>query len=227
MGGQLFSGLVIAAAGDFGPLRSHLVLQQWVEKRGGFWSNRITYQTTHLLCTKEAFRGKVNMESNMAGYLKPAQGGYLVKQAIRTEKERKKLRRLTKEITIQREHRYHIYRDITGFAYNIILVRPDVLRNSMERCILKLCSTLETPKGYTCLMIHHVPGKDPETVHLTNKRCDWFTALAAFEKAFKDSTKVDWDDRQVVKSADKDAFEYVRPKTGAPIGFLINDVFCR
>ncbi len=160
--------------------------------------------------------------------------------------------------------RYHIYRDFTGFAYNIILVRPDVLRNSMERCILKvslptvqsrlhtapafrhiypspfinlnpniqltnlqLCSTLETPKGYTSLMIHHVPGKDPETVHLTNKRCDWFTALAAFEKAFKDSTKVDWDDRQKVESADEDAFEYARPKMGAPVGFLINDVFCR
>ena len=76
-------------------------------------------------------------------------------------------------------------------------------------------------------MIHHVPGKDPETVHLTNKRCDWFTALAAFEKAFKDSTKIDWDDRQVLKSADEDAFEYARPKKGAPVGFLINDVFCR
>ena len=68
MGGQLFSGLVIAAAGDFGPLRSHLVLQQWVEKRGGFWSNRITYQTTHLLCTKEAFRRKVKMGKSFAWY---------------------------------------------------------------------------------------------------------------------------------------------------------------
>ena len=42
----------------------------------------------------------------MAGYLKPAQGGYLVKQAIKAEKERKELRRLTKEITIQRERQY-------------------------------------------------------------------------------------------------------------------------
>ncbi|KAI4285506.1 MAG: hypothetical protein L6R38_000603 [Xanthoria sp. 2 TBL-2021] len=183
-------------------------------------------------------------DSNIAGSLKPAQGAYVIESAIKSEKRRKKLRRLIKEVTVQREleafdkecqelekllfsDRYQIHRDFTGFAYNIILVRLDVLRNTSERCILKLCSTHEMPKGYTCLLIHHAPGKLPETTYLTNKRCDWFTALAAFEKAFKDKTKLDWNDRLKGKIDDDDAFVYARPKMGEPVGFMVDDGFPR
>lgn len=42
-------------------------------------------------------------DSNIAGFLKPAQGEYLIESAIKSDKRRKKLRRLVKEVTIQRE----------------------------------------------------------------------------------------------------------------------------
>ncbi|CAO1597757.1 hypothetical protein XANCAGTX0491_001554 [Xanthoria calcicola] len=266
MGRHLFNGLTIAATGDFGSLRSHPVLQQWVERRGGSWSHSITHRTTHLLCTKKAYNrneGAVRVarlrnipivsldwfeDSNTTGSLKPARGTYLIALAIKNHKTQKKIKKLTKEISIQRQleafekechelatllcsDRYQIHRDFTGFAYNIILVRLDVLRNTSERCILKLCATHETPKGYTCLLTHHPPGKLPaETVSLTRKRCDWFTAWAAFEKAFKEKTKLDWKDRlfsgRVVDDDDDgNAFVYARPKMGEPVGFLADDGF--
>ncbi|KAL8852200.1 MAG: hypothetical protein Q9221_002910 [Calogaya cf. arnoldii] len=186
-------------------------------------------------------------DSNTAGFVKPVQGDYLVEKAIKNDKRRKKLRNLTKKLTVQREleafdkecqeleklllsvnsiDRYQIHRDFTGFAYNIILVRLDILRNTSERCILKLCATHETPKGYACLMIHHTPGKVTEPVYLTRKRCDWFTAMAAFEKAFKDKTKLDWVDRLQGKGNEEDAFVYARPKMGEPVGFLPDVGFC-
>ncbi|KAL8995715.1 MAG: hypothetical protein Q9169_004609 [Polycauliona sp. 2 TL-2023] len=258
MGRYLFQGLNVATVGDFGPLRSPLILQQWIERRGGFWSKNITHLTTHLICSKDAFKRNVGIvrmaryknvpivsydwfeDSNRTGILQYAQGEYLVENAIKNAKKRKKIRRLEKEVKIQLEleafeeecqelkkllcsDRYQIHRDITGFAYNIILFRLDILANTSERCILKLCSTHEVPKGYTCLLIHHIPGQRPESTVLTNKRCDWFTALAAFEKAFKERTKIEWDDRLKWKVSDGEAFVYARPKKGEPVGFMADD----
>ncbi|KAL8860311.1 MAG: hypothetical protein Q9178_003282 [Gyalolechia marmorata] len=181
--------------------------------RGGIWSDSVARY------------------SFIAESLKPIQGEYLVERAIKRDKRRKVVKRLMKEVTIQREleafekechelqrllfsDRYEIHRDITGFAYNVILVRINVLQNTSERC---LCSTHETPKGYTSLLIS---GKPPETTYLTNKRCDWFTAWAAFEKAFREKTKLDWDDRLKGKVDDEDVFLYDKPKMGEPLGFM-------
>ena len=73
------------------------------------------------------------------------------------------------------------------------------------------------PKGYTGLLIS---GKPQETTYLTNKRCDWFTARAAFEKAFREKTKLGWDDRLKGKVNDEDVFIYDKPKIGEPMGFM-------
>lgn len=52
--------------------------------------------------------------------------------------------------------RYHIHRDFTGFAYNIILVRSEVLRNSLERCILKVSLLTVQLRPHTGPVFRHI-----------------------------------------------------------------------
>ncbi|KAL8767991.1 MAG: hypothetical protein Q9209_005662 [Squamulea sp. 1 TL-2023] len=245
MGRDLFRGLTIAAVGDFGPLRSHRVLRQWVERRGAAYKQNVSMVRTARFQRIPIVSYDWLEGSNIAGVLKPMQGRYLVQKAVKNQKRRKRKEKLIKEITVQRAievfdkecqdlkeklltDRYQIHRDVTGFAYNIILVRVNVLQNTSERCYLKLCSTHETPKGYTCFLTHHSPRKNPETTFLTNKRCDWFTAWAAFQKAFKEKTKLDWDSRLEVKKVyDEDVFVYIRPKEGELRGYMMEDYIPR
>lgn len=54
-------GFTIAVTGDFGPQRSHEKMQQWVEANGGTFAFNITPEVTHLICSREHFKKKVDI----------------------------------------------------------------------------------------------------------------------------------------------------------------------
>ncbi|KAL8873493.1 MAG: hypothetical protein Q9174_001049 [Haloplaca sp. 1 TL-2023] len=53
------AGLTIALTGDFGPRRSHHILNKWVEWNGGRSSWMVLSEVTHLVCSKDDFRHRV------------------------------------------------------------------------------------------------------------------------------------------------------------------------
>ncbi|KAL8708650.1 MAG: hypothetical protein Q9220_006475 [cf. Caloplaca sp. 1 TL-2023] len=145
------AGLVVAATGDFGPRRSHQVLQRWTEKNGGRWETRMNMEVTHLVCSKADYQAKVPMDTLMKGYRLAAKGEYLLERSVRSTMKKKQQKKqkikagvedFKRECTeIQNQlfsDRYHIYRDSTAFAYDIILVRINIEQNKSERYVLRV-----------------------------------------------------------------------------------------
>ncbi|KAL8680224.1 MAG: hypothetical protein Q9186_003582 [Xanthomendoza sp. 1 TL-2023] len=183
-------------------------------------------------------------ESLIAGYLMPVHD-YIVDRAVTTAAKDKMRRKLTKALNIlqgiesfeKERHdinkqlltdRYQVHRDTTGFAFNVILVRLNLLKNTNERYILKICETIDVPKYYACISIHHKPGCTPETPIidrniLAPKLSDFETAFAAFENAFCLKTGIPWCCREEPRVSHEDAFAYVRPKPGEPVGLRLKD----
>ena len=64
---------MIAATGDFGQARTHEKLKQWTEHDGGKFVREISKQTTHLICSKEYYRGMApfgnELSPSMVGFL--------------------------------------------------------------------------------------------------------------------------------------------------------------
>lgn len=48
--------LTIAVTGDFGKVRTHEKLKQWIEKNGGTFVRKISDNVTHLICSKEDYK---------------------------------------------------------------------------------------------------------------------------------------------------------------------------
>lgn len=48
--------LTIAVTGDFGRVRTHEKLKQWIEKNGGKFVRTISEDVTHLICSKEDYK---------------------------------------------------------------------------------------------------------------------------------------------------------------------------
>ncbi|KAL9604042.1 MAG: hypothetical protein Q9219_000804 [cf. Caloplaca sp. 3 TL-2023] len=116
--------------------------------------------------------------------------------------------------------RYHIYRDSTRFAYNITLVRIDLLQNKSERY---LCTTHDVPKYYASFLTYHTRDCPAYKSVLAPVGSDWTTAFEAFTKTFKAKTKVEWDERLKVRVGVEGAFMYAPPKVGEPVGEMPKD----
>ncbi|KAI4235870.1 MAG: hypothetical protein L6R40_006334 [Gallowayella cf. fulva] len=147
---------------------------------------------------------------------------------ITVEKFEKECQDINQQLSTDR---YQIHRDSTGFAFNATLVRVNILNNTNERYILKLCETIEVPKYYACLSIHHKPGSSTastpttEKTTLAPKLSDFATAFAAFENAFCVRTRIPWCAREEQPRVGLEgAFAYVRPKPGEPVGLTLRDV---
>ncbi|ORY14416.1 hypothetical protein BCR34DRAFT_599192 [Clohesyomyces aquaticus] len=52
---------------------------------------------------------------------------------------------------------YHLYMDTTGFSYNILLIRMDLLRNSSERYNIRLYESHTVPRVY-CAVVRYSPA---------------------------------------------------------------------
>ncbi|KAL9029749.1 MAG: hypothetical protein Q9196_002044 [Gyalolechia fulgens] len=264
------TGLIIAVTGDFGPHRSHETLKRWTEKNGGQWATRMCPEVTHLICTKEDYRSKAPMDSLMKGYRLPPRGDYLVARAIKDAKKFKQVKKQTKKATIKKgvddfkkecqdiqkqlfSDRYQVYHDSTHFAYNIVLVRVNLLQNKSERYVLKvcllfpclissppvrlasfthlltplaslqLCTTHDVPKYYASLLTYHTRDSPAQKSVLAPVGSDWATAFGAFTSAFQAKTKVEWDERLKPRRLDEDAFVYSPPKDGEPRGEMPED----
>ncbi|KAF2709996.1 hypothetical protein K504DRAFT_501293 [Pleomassaria siparia CBS 279.74] len=55
----ILSKLVISASGGVGPGKDHSQLRKWVENNGGKWLPKPNETITHLICSKEHWKGKV------------------------------------------------------------------------------------------------------------------------------------------------------------------------
>lgn len=57
--------------------------------------------------------------------------------------------------------RYQVYRDSTRFAYDIVLVRVNLLQNKSERYVLRVCLLS------LAALLHPLPPASPRTCHLS------------------------------------------------------------
>ncbi|KAI4141163.1 MAG: hypothetical protein L6R39_005483 [Caloplaca ligustica] len=175
-------------------------------------------------------------DSLMKGFRLAPRGDYLVARAIKDAKKVKKVRKKVKKEAvikgvddfkkecqdIQKQlfsDRYHVYRDSTFFAYDITLVRVDLLHNKSERYVLRLCTTHDAPHYFATLLTYHTRDSFPAKNVLAPIGSDWTIAFAAFTSAFRAKTKVEWDDRFTPRKWGVDgAFVYQVPKEGEPRG---------
>ncbi|KAL8717949.1 MAG: hypothetical protein Q9225_004868 [Loekoesia sp. 1 TL-2023] len=193
----------------------------------------------NLLCTK-GNTDVVIPDSLMKGYRLAPKGDYLVARAIKDAKKIKKEKKRMKKETIKKgvddfkkecqdiqkqlfSDRYHIYRDSTYFAYDITLVRVNLLQNKSERYVLRLCTTHDVPKYYASLLTYHTHGSPAHKSILAPIGSDFATAFGAFVKAFKAKTKVEWDERLKTRKWEEGAFVYTPPKGGEPKGEVPGD----
>ncbi|KAL8811156.1 MAG: hypothetical protein Q9200_002018 [Gallowayella weberi] len=176
----------------------------------------------------------------MAGHVMPVRD-YIVDRVIKTAAKDKMRRRLTRDLNVLqgiesfekerhdinkqlRTDRYQIHHDTTGFAFNIMLVRLNLSKNTNERYILKLCETIDVPKYYACISIHHPPDSPIiARAILAPKLSDFETAFAAFETTFCLRTGILWSCREEPRVDREDVFAYVRPKVGEPRGLVLRD----
>ncbi|KAI4124023.1 MAG: hypothetical protein LQ338_005012 [Usnochroma carphineum] len=121
--------------------------------------------------------------------------------------------------------RYHVYRDSTFFAYDITLVRVNLLQNKSERYVLRLCTTHDVPHYFATLLTYHARNSDsdsnatPAKAVLAPIGSDWTTAFEAFTKAFKGKTGVEWEERFVPRRwGDGGGFVYQVPREGEARG---------
>ncbi|KAL8699931.1 MAG: hypothetical protein Q9201_005720 [Fulgogasparrea decipioides] len=181
-----------------------------------------------------------NTDTLIKGYRHAAKGEYLVENALEAAKkakqERKRIRKgnIRKGITtflrdcqeIQAlifNDRYHIYHDFTFFAYDVALVRVNVLQNTTERYVLRLLTTHDAPHYYATLLTHHYPNQAPRSTTLAPKGSDWIMAFAAFTSYFQRITGVEWEERLLPKPSDPEAFVYMPPNAGEPRGLMRGD----
>ncbi|KAI9812887.1 MAG: hypothetical protein M1827_004405 [Pycnora praestabilis] len=92
------------------------------------------------------------------------------------------------------EDNYHLYRDETGFDYDIVLARFDILTNKNQRYYLKLYETHSHPHLYACYIKYTRPGKTG-TDMLAPLASLFSTAWNAFTKFFKAKTGKAWEMR--------------------------------
>lgn len=111
---------------------------------------------------------------------------------------------------------HHIYRDSTGFDYDIVLTRIDMERNRSERyqlrvrtvslsskpsaldCVLTFLSLFESntsPHTYATHLRHTAPSTDPTSQTLAPINSPYAPAFAAFRYAFTLKTRLHWDER--------------------------------
>lgn len=60
-GKDIFKFDVIAVTGDFGPNRTTDKMKSWIQHHAGRFSNEISSNVTHLICSKEHFKKEVAM----------------------------------------------------------------------------------------------------------------------------------------------------------------------
>ncbi|KAL8952758.1 MAG: hypothetical protein Q9222_001343 [Ikaeria aurantiellina] len=163
----------------------------------------------------------------MKGYYLATKGDYLVGHAIDNRRKKKEARRKNVKDGVDKfkhEYRYHVYRDSTSFAYDIILVRTNIQQNKFERYVLRLCTTHDTPKYYATLLIYGTSGIPAHKSILAPIGSNWDKAFLAFTKAFKAKTKVEWEERLVLPAVrEEGAFLYKRPTEGEARGLMDRD----
>jgi len=71
------TGLIIAAAGDFGRGKGVEQLSKWVVRNGGRWASRIAKGITHLICSKEAYKKNVDAGTSIESLIITLCGGQL------------------------------------------------------------------------------------------------------------------------------------------------------
>lgn len=136
---------------------------------------------------------------------------------------------------------YHMFRDFTGFAYDITLSRPSPGDNQNELWILKVSlfsynshvlSVINTAQGAQMYesdsepmkfasCAHHLgPGLSIKKEILAFNGSDYAQAFGEFEKKFREIMKRSFYDRLGSVDRNLTEFSYVRPGKGEPTGTL-------
>ncbi|KAK0897536.1 hypothetical protein LTR91_022544 [Friedmanniomyces endolithicus] len=90
---------------------------------------------------------------------------------------------------------HHIYMDVTGFKYDIILTKVDARLNRNERYALTIYESNSTPNTYATNLHYAGTGIQSSNNVIAALGCRFKTAFHAFRKVFKEKTKGEWDER--------------------------------
>ncbi|KAF2838230.1 hypothetical protein M501DRAFT_1017252 [Patellaria atrata CBS 101060] len=101
----------------------------------------------------------------------------------------------TNEWPVDDPDNHHIYRDTTGFDYDVHLVRVDKSRNMKEWIRLRIYESHTFPHTYSTHFLHCLPPNDPTSHILSPIGTPFNLAFAEFRKLFRSKTKVHWDER--------------------------------
>ncbi|TKA35539.1 hypothetical protein B0A54_13126 [Friedmanniomyces endolithicus] len=128
--------------------------------------------------------------------------------ALAEERERKEIRAKAEKEAVFRKgakkarneifsDNHHIYMDITGFKYDILLTKVDARLNRNERyaLTLQIYESNSTPNTYATNLHYAGTGIQPSNNVIAALGCAFKTAFHAFRKVFKEKTKVEWDER--------------------------------
>lgn len=139
---------------------------------------------------------------------------------------------ITDEVLPTELDNHHLYRDDTGFTYNITLVRVNIVANVNERFIIRLFESHSVPKTYATHLRYVKPKTLPISEILVPAGTDFEVAFKAFRKTFMDKTNVEWENRwkervkrgpgegvEVIEDGGK-PFLWVRPREGEPRGLM-------
>lgn len=140
-----------------------------------------------------------------------------------------------------------MYRDNTGFCYDIKLLRLEFTKNTNERLLMRLYESHTTPHTYAVHIRFHTSKKKkvvPPSVAVLDVECDegrvianvgsdWATAMKVFDETFWKLTGLRWEERGDKKRAGmvradfqaengeyEKYFKYHQPKEGEPRGLF-------
>lgn len=92
------------------------------------------------------------------------------------------------------EH-HHVYKDTTGFSYEVTLTKVDTTRNVNERITLTVFESNAQPHTYATNLYFAGTARKPQNNILAAIGTNFSTAFRLFRKAFRERSGVDWDDR--------------------------------
>ncbi|PYH98586.1 hypothetical protein BO71DRAFT_426032 [Aspergillus ellipticus CBS 707.79] len=217
--GKTFKNIYACSVGKFDGNADKI--PQWVRANGGRYSKDISEEITHLIASKEAYKGDVETvrkakrlksikivsydwleDSLLSKNRRPKrEAEYLLENLLNNEKKRKREtsnkedEKPKTQPPKKRTARYHIYIDKGDrVTYNATLVRLTISMNAREKYVVKVYESNKEPYVYATHVEYSRIGR-------SGYRSE------GVQDIFKDKTGKEWDDRRdrILPSCKRDA----------------------
>ncbi|KAJ9152179.1 hypothetical protein NKR19_g4666 [Coniochaeta hoffmannii] len=245
---QIFQDVRLVTACSLGGQWTEANIARWLGRRGGVYTQEVSDQTTHLICTVEEYKAK-SLKVKQAAKLGVKQckivtldwledslfrdkklpvKDYSLNAVLKNERAKEsQVAKLAKGNELAERfvntNLYHVYADASNFFYEITLTRDDTEAGWQgQKYILYIFESNAKPPLYQfAAKFYQKPRDSQPKYHRPSETPQAFwTEYEKFKSFFLKKTGIEWNDRLVQISLDESLFQYKAPTGGKPVGYV-------